>query len=47
MEITPERLAVYTTTQICILIFLSDSNHNATILKVIRYMGQRIQEWTK
>ena len=40
MEVIPDRLSVHTITQICILIFISDSNHNATISKVIRYTGQ-------
>lgn len=35
MEIIPERLSVYTTAQICVFIFISDSNHNATISKVV------------
>ena len=36
MEIIPDRLSVYTTTQIYVLIFISGSNHNATVSKVTR-----------
>ena len=32
MEIIPGRLSVYTRTQICVLIFILDSNHNVRIL---------------
>ena len=39
MEIILDRVSVYTTTQICVLIFKLDSNHNAAISKVIRYVS--------
>ena len=47
METIPDRLSVYITTEICVLIFISDGNDNTTVSKVIRYMGQSIQERTK
>ena len=47
METIPDRLSVYITTETCKLIFISDGNDNTAISKVIRYMGQSIQERIK
>ena len=47
LEIISDMDSVYTATLVCVLIFISNSNHDATISKVIHYMGQSIQEWTK
>ena len=44
IEIIPDRLSVYTKTHICVFIFISDSNHKATISKVIRYIPDRFSE---
>ena len=38
MEIIPDRLFLYTATQICVLIFKLDSSHNAMVSKVTRYV---------
>lgn len=38
METILNRLSVYTTTLISVLRFISDSNDNATVSKVIRYI---------
>ena len=37
MEIIPERLSVYTTTQIYVLMFISESNYNTKISKMIGF----------
>ena len=47
MGIIQDRFSAYTKPQTCVLIFISGSNHNATIAKLINHMGQGIQEWTK
>ena len=41
MEIILDRFSVYTAIQICVLTFISDSNHNATISKVKHYLSGR------
>ena len=47
MAIIPDRISVSTTKQISVLSLISDSNHDGTIPKVIGYVGESIQEWTK
>ena len=39
MEIILDKFYAHTTPQICVLTFISDSSHNGTISKVLRYVS--------
>ena len=44
MEIMPYMLSFYTRMLICLLIFILDSDHNATISKIIHFVVERFPE---
>ena len=44
IEVITERVSVYTTTIICVLIFISNRNYNAEISKMIIYVSDRFSQ---